>query len=57
MFVSFVCLCHCESLPEVILETENRLRRETHLKRENLSDMNLAKDEFPLLNLSVHVPV
>ena len=39
---------------EFILETENRLRRETRLETENSSDMNPVKDEFPVLNLSVH---
>ena len=45
-------------IAEFILETENRLRRETRPKTENSShDMHLVKDEFPVLNLSVLFPV
>ena len=35
-------------IAEFILETENRLRRETHHKTENSSDVNPACDEFPV---------
>ena len=40
-------------MAEFILETENRLGRETRLPRENSSYMNLVKDEFSVLNLSL----
>ena len=39
-------------MAEFILETENRLGRETRLSTENSSYMNLVKDEFSVLNLS-----
>lgn len=44
-------------LPEFMLELENCLRRETHLKTENSPDMNQVKDGFPISNLSIHFPV
>ena len=40
-------------MAEFILETENRLGRESRLPRENSSYMNLVKDEFSVLNLSL----
>ena len=40
-------------MAEFILETENRLGRETRLPRENSSYVNLVKDEFSVLNLSL----
>ena len=43
-------------MAEFILETENRLGRETRLPTENSSDMNPVKDEFSVLNLSVYFP-
>ena len=36
------------SIAEFILETENRLRRETHHKTENPSNVNPVCDEFPV---------
>ena len=36
------------TLAEFILETENRLRLETHHKTENSSNVNPVRDEFPV---------
>ena len=36
------------TIAEFMLETENRLRRETHHKTENSSNVNPVCDEFPV---------
>ena len=37
-----------QTIAEFILETENHLRRETHHKTENSSNVNPVCDEFPV---------
>ena len=44
-------------MAELILETENRLGRETRRQAKNSSDMNPVMDEFALLNFSVFFSV
>ena len=41
-------------MAELILETENRLGRETRRQAKNSSDMNPVMDEFAFLNFSVY---
>ena len=41
-------------MAELILETENRLGRETRPQAKNSSDMNPVMDEFAFLNFSVY---
>ena len=41
-------------MAEFILETENRLGRETRRQAKNSSDMNPVMDEFAFLNFSVY---
>ena len=41
-------------MAEFILQTENRLGRETRPQAKNSSDMNPGMDEFAFLNFSVY---
>ena len=64
LFVEFRCqLLNMKTLfyfklriAEFILETENRLRRETHHKTENSSNVNALCDEFPVSIYSSNFP-